>query len=107
MPKKDLVYALTIEDIQGMMNQMENRIVAKVGEKVESIASSLATLGSRIDTIESGLQQVKKSCDTNFDLTLKEINEIEEKRLNIVIFLWYLGCLRPRPRIDPLLVIWT
>ena len=56
MPKKDQIYALTLEDIQGMMNQMENRIVAKVGEKVESIASSLATLGSRIDTVESGLQ---------------------------------------------------
>ena len=37
-------------------------------------------------TIESGLQQVKKSCDNNFDTMLKEMNEIEEKRLNVVIF---------------------
>ena len=105
----------TIEDIQEVLNQMKielvNKIVvvvdkidvvekridaseARIQTKIDavekridaSVKSTLEELGKKMNTMESDLQQVKKSCDDNLMVTLKELNEMEEKRSNIIIF---------------------
>ena len=56
---------------------------ALITGKVDSLKSVLET---RLTTIEADIARAKKTCESNLEMAIKEINEMEEKRANIVVF---------------------
>ena len=56
---------------------------ALITGKVDSLKSVLET---RLTTIEADIARAKKTCESNLEMAIKEMNEMEEKRANIVVF---------------------
>ena len=45
-----------------------------------------SALEMRLNTIEADISQAKKTCQSNLETAIWEMNEMEEKRENIVVF---------------------
>ena len=93
--------AFFAEEIQQIIQQSNNMLrkeliesqraeTAKVVKEVSDLKTEVCDLRTSIDTrisaIESDLAETKKACASNLETILKEMNEVDEKRQNILVF---------------------
>ena len=96
MPRgKDYVI---LEDMQAVIDQsiarhngqLTAQLSAQITDQTALIAGKVDSLKSvmetRLNAIEADVARAKKTCESNLEKAIKEMNEMEEKRANILVF---------------------